>query len=162
MNEHVYEIGSIVYADTHINRILGNTRIGSERKSERSPTRFWSRSIAFSSSCLGRSAFCFPQRAISFVVWFLVERSSTRGGREYGKKARHTSEFALRSAYIHKTSLSCWWCDAFPRCHIFPRGRSRLWFAISAREPPRNNDVRSSIMRRERERDRKHLRWNSN
>lgn len=61
ISEHICRIGIIVYARTHINKILGNTRIGSERKSERSTTR--TRSIAFSYSCLGRSAFCFSQRA---------------------------------------------------------------------------------------------------
>lgn len=73
------------------------------------------------------------------------------------RSAPATSEFALRS--VRGTSSSCRRRGAFPRCDVFPRGRSRLWYArFPRRELPRNDDVQPSIMRREGERDQKHLR----
>lgn len=140
-----------MYVRAHINKILGNTQIGRERKSKRSPARSRSRSIAFSSSRREKRA-----RSVSSCDFWSSDHG-TRRGKEDWKNALATSEFALRS--VCRTSLSCQWRDAFPRCDVFPRRRSRLWYARFPRESCfANDDVQLSIMCREGERDRKHLR----
>lgn len=140
-------VSNTPYVRAHINKIVGNTRIG--RESKRSPARFRSRSIPrFSSPSPGRSARDQFRRATSDRA---TRAEKERTGR---REAPATSEFALRS--VRRTSSSCRCFSALRR--FFPRAITPPVRAISARELPRNDDVQPSIIRREGERDRKHLR----
>lgn len=88
-NKHVrLKISSILRM--HINKILGNEQIRRGRKSKRSPARFRSRSIAFSSWHRKKRALV-PAVHDQFrrVTSGRATSETKRSGREDGKNARH-------------------------------------------------------------------------
>jgi len=69
-----------------------------------------------------------PACAISFVVVRLPAESQQRGGGRDGRgRAAANERICIKVGARAGLPRRADGRDAFPRCYVFPRGRSRLW-----------------------------------